>query len=503
MPWWINNPNSEGDSFYWFRWFQQIYRYCRGENRTFNNGGTLALTSATNLSDDYLYPCDATAAGFTVTLPLAANYQYKKFCIKKIDASVNVVTVSRSGSDTIDGATSVAVSGQYDSVVFISDGVSKWHVVTTGFGGGGGSDQNLFETIAVNGQDDVVADNTTDTLTLEEGHAVTITTDASTDTITIDAHGFNDWMFGNGADGVVHFNGTNTFSFATLTLGTTYTLHRPVYATNCIIDSGIIVQCFDYTAPGVGGGQQIYCQDTFTNNGLCGGNGQRNTFNLYVGGLGTPSGVSGIYLFGNDGGNGGRVAGPVTGRPGGNISFAWGGNGGAGGASSTPNAGGAAGVVTTSDTPPADAESGGKNFLYFPWSMIQGRLPWATSPFWQRLGGGAGGGGGGCVTGTVEGGAGGGGGGVFLVAARIIAAASGILSCDGAAGNVGSGGSGNGAGGGGGGGGGLLFVITTTSNFASILTCRAIGGAGGAQVGGVGVAGSAGSNGRVVSTVVF
>lgn len=50
-------------------------------------------------------------------------------------------------------------------------------------------DQNLFSTIAVSGQDDVVADSTSDTLTLVAGSNVTITTNAGTDTITISASG--------------------------------------------------------------------------------------------------------------------------------------------------------------------------------------------------------------------------------------------------------------------------------------------------------------------------
>jgi len=48
-------------------------------------------------------------------------------------------------------------------------------------------DQSLFSTIAVAGQSDVVADTTTDTLTLVAGTGVTITTTAATDTISIAA----------------------------------------------------------------------------------------------------------------------------------------------------------------------------------------------------------------------------------------------------------------------------------------------------------------------------
>ncbi len=50
-------------------------------------------------------------------------------------------------------------------------------------------DQNVFTTIAVSGQSNVVADAASDTLTLVAGTNVTITTDAATDTITIAASG--------------------------------------------------------------------------------------------------------------------------------------------------------------------------------------------------------------------------------------------------------------------------------------------------------------------------
>jgi hypothetical protein len=49
--------------------------------------------------------------------------------------------------------------------------------------------QNLFSTIAVSGQSNVVADSTSDTLTLAAGSNITLTTNATTDTITIAASG--------------------------------------------------------------------------------------------------------------------------------------------------------------------------------------------------------------------------------------------------------------------------------------------------------------------------
>jgi len=58
-------------------------------------------------------------------------------------------------------------------------------IVTVTASGGGGGSQNLFSTIAVSGQNNIVADATTDTLTFAEGENITLTTDNSTDTLTI------------------------------------------------------------------------------------------------------------------------------------------------------------------------------------------------------------------------------------------------------------------------------------------------------------------------------
>lgn len=71
-------------------------------------------------------------------------------------------------------------------------------------------DQNLFGTIAVSGQSNVVADSTSDTLTLVAGTNVTITTDAGTDSITISASGGGGGTPG-GSDGQVQYNNGGSF----------------------------------------------------------------------------------------------------------------------------------------------------------------------------------------------------------------------------------------------------------------------------------------------------
>ena len=55
----------------------------------------------------------------------------------------------------------------------------------TGPAGADGTSPNAFTTIAVAGQDNIVADSTSDTLTIAGGSNVTVTTNASSDTVTI------------------------------------------------------------------------------------------------------------------------------------------------------------------------------------------------------------------------------------------------------------------------------------------------------------------------------
>lgn len=73
-------------------------------------------------------------------------------------------------------------------------------------------DQSIFSTIAVSGQSNVVADTTSDTLTLVAGTNVTITTNATTDEITISASGGgggSPW----GSNTQVQFNDSGAFGW--------------------------------------------------------------------------------------------------------------------------------------------------------------------------------------------------------------------------------------------------------------------------------------------------
>ena len=111
------------------------------------------------------------------------------------------------------------LSGNTTFILPDGDGSADQVLKTNGAGvlawvdqSGGGSSQNLFSTIAVAGQTNVVADSTTDTLTLAAGTNITITTDTSTDTITINSSGGGGAGNPGGSDTQVQFNdGGSTF----------------------------------------------------------------------------------------------------------------------------------------------------------------------------------------------------------------------------------------------------------------------------------------------------
>lgn len=84
---------------------------------------TYAATSA----DDYIF-ADASGGAFSVNLPAATSSTGLVLTIKKIDASANAVTIDGNSSETIDGATTKALSSQYASNTIACDG-STWFIV--------------------------------------------------------------------------------------------------------------------------------------------------------------------------------------------------------------------------------------------------------------------------------------------------------------------------------------------------------------------------------------
>jgi hypothetical protein len=94
------------------------------------NFATATKTSSYTITgSDAVIFADATSANVTITLPLASGVNGFNFFIKRIDASTsNTVTIALSGSDTIDGVSSLTIGAQNDVRSVLSDG-TKWYVV--------------------------------------------------------------------------------------------------------------------------------------------------------------------------------------------------------------------------------------------------------------------------------------------------------------------------------------------------------------------------------------
>ena len=69
---------------------------------------------------------DASAGNRVITLPAAAGCMGRIYNVKKIDASVNTVTVDGDGAETIDDAANTVLAAQYESVTVQSDGTEWW-----------------------------------------------------------------------------------------------------------------------------------------------------------------------------------------------------------------------------------------------------------------------------------------------------------------------------------------------------------------------------------------
>lgn len=77
---------------------------------------------------DVIIFADASSGNVTITLPTASSFTGYNFYVKRIDSSSNTCTVARSGSDTIDGATSFTLDTQYFAIRAVSNG-SNWYII--------------------------------------------------------------------------------------------------------------------------------------------------------------------------------------------------------------------------------------------------------------------------------------------------------------------------------------------------------------------------------------
>jgi hypothetical protein len=126
--------------------------------------------------------------------------------------NLTALNASNLGSGTVPVAR-LGTTGTRDATTFLR-GDNTWAVVVTD----DGATSDSFATIVVAGQDNIVADSSTDTLTLVAGAGITLTTNASTDTITIASSAASQNTFSTvavtGQSNVVAESGSDTLNIA-------------------------------------------------------------------------------------------------------------------------------------------------------------------------------------------------------------------------------------------------------------------------------------------------
>jgi hypothetical protein len=124
---------------------------------------------------DVLWVSPSSAGALTNTEPTAPNLKLPvAFVVYK--ANSGILAIRATTGARIEDASDVNYTGALDnSFLIYNSSTGVWEDETVG----------IFKTIAVSGQSDIVADNYTDTLTVASGTGISLTTNASTDTLTI------------------------------------------------------------------------------------------------------------------------------------------------------------------------------------------------------------------------------------------------------------------------------------------------------------------------------
>ena len=72
--------------------------------------------------------CDASSGAFSIQLPTAVGDSETEYHIKKIDSTSNVVTVTTSGGQTIDGSTTFPILNQWE-VISVASNNANWFII--------------------------------------------------------------------------------------------------------------------------------------------------------------------------------------------------------------------------------------------------------------------------------------------------------------------------------------------------------------------------------------
>ncbi len=88
---------------------------------------TTVASSTSVGSNNHIILINAASGAITLTLPDASTVTNREFKFKKIDSTANIITISGSSSQTIDGELDKEITTQYEAFIVVSNG-SNWFV---------------------------------------------------------------------------------------------------------------------------------------------------------------------------------------------------------------------------------------------------------------------------------------------------------------------------------------------------------------------------------------
>jgi hypothetical protein len=146
--------------------------------------------------------------------------------------SFTTITVAGQSDVVADNSTDTLSLIAGSNITIATDAQNDAITISSTASGGSGGTSNSFSTIAVAGQNSVLADSATDTLTLVGAGSTTITTDANSDTITISSSG----------GGVSTFAALTEVALASFSIDQVY---LPAITTLVVSNSGAVSYLFD------------------------------------------------------------------------------------------------------------------------------------------------------------------------------------------------------------------------------------------------------------------
>jgi hypothetical protein len=109
-----------------------VNQHYNGSNWVLSTNMSVQSKSATYsiISNDNILLVDATSGAKTITLPTAIGLSGTNYIVKKIDNSVNVITINTTSSQTIDGMLTKSINTQYSGYNIVSNG-TNWYIIAS------------------------------------------------------------------------------------------------------------------------------------------------------------------------------------------------------------------------------------------------------------------------------------------------------------------------------------------------------------------------------------